>query len=148
MGRHARRLAHRAGSLTPHTPSAEECTMDLLQFTAMDYWLGFGSLVALTIDRWARGDWMPVHSEHVPTDFASLTINNVPIEVLYGPDAVRHPYKLSEPDETPPALLEQTAIFTPPPAGYFNADLALWKAADRLAARTAQPDPLRIITGL
>lgn len=54
-------------------------------------------LVSLAVRRWLKGGWLPIHSDHVPLDFASLTINRIPIEVLYGPDAERHPYPLSEP---------------------------------------------------
>jgi hypothetical protein len=109
--------------------------------------LSLGALIALTVDRWSRDGWMPVHSEHVPTDFASLTVNGIPIEVLYGPDAERHPYRLSEPDEFPPLLMDGPLV-QPPSGGYFSADRAAWLASQRMAAQVARPDSFRIISGL
>lgn len=68
-------------------------------------------LVSLAVRRWLKGGWLPIHSEHVEIDYARLTINGIPIEMLYGPDAERHSYPLSEPLEF--LLLEPLD----PPAG-------------------------------
>ncbi|MBP2341100.1 hypothetical protein JOF41_007354 [Saccharothrix coeruleofusca] len=43
-------------------------------------------LIGLTVERWLRYGWLPVHSEHEPLDFASLTIAGIPIEELGLPD--------------------------------------------------------------
>lgn len=94
-------------------------------------------LTAATI-RLASGHWMPVRSEHVPLNLAALTINNIPIEVLYSPDAVRHPYPLSEPADF---LLTERPLFQPP-QDTFRADMHAFRIAERLRAETAKPGDL------
>lgn len=101
-------------------------------------------LVGLTAERLIKGAWLPIHSEHVELDHMRLTINGIPIEMLYGPDAVRHPYKLSEPVD----FLFDEPIVPAPPGGYFNADRAAFLMERHIAAMTAKPcSPFGLING-
>lgn len=106
-----------------------------------------GVLVVLAAVRMATGHWMTVHSDHVPLDLMRLTIADIPIEMLYGPDAVQHPYPLSEPIDfvdQPFVPLTRRPFVSPT----WHGSVAMLRAQWRIAAQS--PDrinPLNTITG-
>ena len=97
------------------------------------------ALVLAAAARLLRGGWMPIHSEHAEYDYRSLTLGGIPLEELYGPDAVRHPYPLSTPPDS--LLFVDAPHFAPHAPIPWEYQRAAMLAEQRIPADWIQPHP-------
>jgi hypothetical protein len=88
-------------------------------------------LVVLAATRMLAGHWITVHAEHVPLDFMRLTIAGIPIEMLYGPDAVHHPYPLSDPID----FVDQPIVPPADTGASWHENVTMLRAQWRIAAQ-------------